>query len=224
MTEPGTAGPWDVWQIVDSAFPTGSFAHSYGLEAAWQQGEVPDAMGLARFVRATVRQTGHGVLPLVAAAHRDPGRLAELDDLADAFLVNAVANRGSRVQGRAWLATCARVWPDLPVAELDVRARELRVHAAPAMGAACRALGVPVRTAQAMVLFAAARGVASAAVRLGIVGSYEAQRVQHGVMDELDAVLGQCADLDVDDLAHTAPVLDILHAGHDRLYTRLFQT
>ena len=29
-----------VWQLVDSAFPTGAFAHSLGLEAAWHHGEV----------------------------------------------------------------------------------------------------------------------------------------------------------------------------------------
>ena len=28
------------WQLADSAFPAGGFAHSSGLEAAWQQGEV----------------------------------------------------------------------------------------------------------------------------------------------------------------------------------------
>jgi len=221
---PGSLGPWATWQLVDSAFPTGGFAHSYGLEAAWQQGEVPDVAALARFVRATVRQAGHAALPLVAAAHHDPDRLAELDDLADAFLLNAVANRASRVQGRAWLATCARVWPEAGVTNLERQARELRVHVAPAMGAACRLLGVPLRTAQAVTLFSAARGATAAAVRLGIVGSYEAQRVQHDAAPEIDAVLDRCAALDLEDLAHTAPILDILQAGHDRLYTRLFQT
>ena len=31
---------WLLWQLADSAFPTGGFAHSGGLEAAWQNGEV----------------------------------------------------------------------------------------------------------------------------------------------------------------------------------------
>jgi urease accessory protein len=31
---------WLLWQLADSAFPTGGFAHSGGLEAAWQHGEI----------------------------------------------------------------------------------------------------------------------------------------------------------------------------------------
>ncbi|HZH77778.1 MAG TPA: urease accessory protein UreF, partial [Archangium sp.] len=42
---------WRVLQLADSAFPTGGFAHSGGLEAAVQQGEVRGREGLERFVR-----------------------------------------------------------------------------------------------------------------------------------------------------------------------------
>jgi urease accessory protein len=102
---------WLTWQIVDSAFPTGVFAHSWGLESAWQHGEVEDSAALQRFVEASVHQAGYAVLPLVNAAFDDPERYEALDELADAFLVNTVANRASRTQGRALAATADRVWP-----------------------------------------------------------------------------------------------------------------
>ncbi len=65
-----------VWQLVDSAFPTGAFAHSLGLESAWQHGEVVSRDDLRRFVEATILQAASGALPLVNAAHREPSRLA----------------------------------------------------------------------------------------------------------------------------------------------------
>jgi urease accessory protein len=61
-------------------------------------------------------------------------------------------------------------------------------------------------------------------VRLGLVGSYEAQALQAACARRLDDTLDRCGSLDVDGLAQTAPVFDLLHAGHDRLYSRLFQS
>lgn len=216
--------PWLLWQIADSAFPTGGFAHSNGLEAAWQSGEVRDAAGLERFVRDAVRQAGYGALPLLTAAYRAPARLEELDGIADAFLTNAVANRASRVQGRALLATCARVWPSPALTELESRGRTMCGHYASLTGAVGRALGLSLDVTQRLLLFQTARGIVAAAVRLGIVGSYEGQRLQSGCGAILDAVLARCRDLDEGHLAQTAPVPDILQSAHDRLYSRLFQS
>ena len=213
-----------VWQVVDSAFPTGGFAHSLGLEAAWQSGEVPTAAALGAFVRAALLQTGYSVLPLVTAAFRQPDELAALDALAEAFLTNPVVNRASRVQGRTIAATCARVWPSEATQSLHASVGALAGHAGPLTGVAFRMIGLPLWTIQEVVLFAAARGVLSAAVRLGIVGSYEAQRLQHDSAAHQAFVLERCADLEVDDLAQPAPILDLVHASHDHLYSRLFQS
>ena len=79
-------------------------------------------------------------------------------------------------------------------------------------------------TAQKIVLYGTARGVLSAAVRLGIAGSFEAQRMQYECSPWLDRIADRCSALSIDDLAQTAPVLDLLQAGHDRLYSRLFQS
>jgi urease accessory protein len=213
-----------LWQFADSAFPTGSFAHSWGLEAAWQSGEVPDLRALRQFVLDALEQCGRSVLPRLNAAHRDRARFRELDEIADLFLTNPVANRASRAQGRSFSSTCARVWPTPAVSEIDAAVRQAAGHAGPVMGGILNSLGVSVEDSRRLCLYGTARGVLAAAVRLGIVGSYDAQRLQHEVTPTLLAVSDRCAALDERDLAQTAPLLDLLQAAHDRLYSRLFQS
>jgi len=215
---------WLTWQIVDSAFPTGAFAHSWGLEAAWQHGEIRDAGDLRQFLQTALQQATFGTLPLVNAAYREPNRLEVFDARADAFLVNRVANRASRIQGRSLLGTAARIWPSAALAALQTRADVTCAHIAPISGATFQAIGVPLPIVQKAVLYGAARGVLSAAVRLGIAGSFEAQRMQHESGPWLDRIVDRCSALSIADLAQTAPLLDLMQAGHDRLYSRLFQS
>src|SRR5437588_6105092 len=155
---------WLIWQLADSAFPAGSFAHSCGLEAAWQQGEV-DRSSLASFVEAAVTQAAHGAVPFVTAAHGDPSHISSIDERCDVFLRNPVANRASRVQGRAWLATVERAFLQPPVAAAcqTIRANAPFRHHAPVVGATLRALGVGVDAAQRLYLFGVCRGTLSAA-------------------------------------------------------------
>ena len=215
---------WLAWQLADSAFPTGGFAHSCGLEAAWQSGEVPDAAALRRFVEDAIGQCGGAALPFVTAAHRDPSRIDSLDAVVHVFLTNVVANRASRVQGRAFLATCARVWPDEALKQLEAGAAARCGHYAPTVGAVLASIGVPLETTQRLFLYTTVRGLLAASVRLGIVGAYTAQRLQIASAGVLDAVLERCGGLSEADVAHTAPLLDLIQASHDRLYSRLFQS
>ena len=213
-----------IWQLADSAFPTGAFAHSWGLEAAWQGGEVPDLRALRQFGLDALEQSGRSVLPLLNAAHRDRARLRELDEIADLFLVNPVANRASRAQGRAFSTTCSRVWPSPAVSAVDALVRQGAGHAGPSMGAMLAALDVPAESARLLCLYGTVRGVLAAAVRLGIAGSYDAQRLQHDMTAAMLAVADRSRALDERDLAQTAPLIDLLQAAHDRLYSRLFQS
>jgi urease accessory protein len=221
---PESSSPWLAWQVVDSAFPTGAFAHSWGLEAAWQQGEVPNVEALQRFLQASIQQTAYGALPLMAAAYRQPDRWLAIDELTDAFLTNSVANRASRVQGRTLVSTAARVWPSDAMTALTSTMVRGCAHLAPVSGVVFQLIGLPIDTARTAMLFSAARGVLSAAVRLGIVGSYQAQRMQHDAGRDLRGMLERCVALDADEVCQTAPLLDMLHSAHDRLYSRLFQS
>ena len=68
-----------LWQLADSGFPAGGFAHSGGLEAAMHHGALDKSGSVRAFARHTVLQAARSALPLVSAAHRDPETLGDLD-------------------------------------------------------------------------------------------------------------------------------------------------
>ena len=222
---------WLFLQLADSAFPTGGFAHSAGLEAAVQTGEVVGAAGLARFVAASLWQVGLGALPFVTAGHagaETTSRLEGLDAASDSFLLSAVQNRASRTQGRALVGTGARIFtdPPSPVRDLDALVKERRIvaHLAPLFGATAAKLGASRAETQELTLHLALRSVLSAAVRLGVVGPHEGQRLHHSNARLLDEVLAACSDLGPDEVAQPAPHFELIGSLHDRLYSRLFQS
>jgi urease accessory protein len=217
---------WLVLQLADAAFPAGGFAHSAGLEAARQLGETTTREALDRFVEDALWQAGHAALPVALAAHSAPDDVPRLDDLADVLVTTPLANRASRAQGRALLAASVRIFDEPRIAHLEsiVRAKKTPGHHAPMFGAIVATLGVSRDDAARIFLHLALRTVTSAAVRLGLVGAHEGQSIQHASAPLLESVLTACAPLGVDDVAQTAPLLEIVGAQHDALYSRLFQS
>ncbi len=227
-----------IWQLIDSAFPTGGFAHSSGLEAAWQHGEVRNRAELLSFVEANLDQLGHASLPLVLAAFDAPEKLGEIDSLCDVFTTNHVANRASRAQGRAFLTAVERIFGerDVHAASASDGGSELKrpegrvadaapfAHFAPVFGASLRRLEISRATTGRMFFFNHLRSLLAAAVRLNITGPMEAQILQHRLTTKAEAVLKTCESLMLDDLAQTAPLLDVWQGAQDRLYSRLFQS
>jgi urease accessory protein len=223
-----------IWQLVDSAFPTGGFAHSSGLEAAWQHGEVRGRVELLSFAETSLEQLGHAGLPFVTAAFDAPENLVEFDQLCDAFTTNHVANRASRAQGRAFLTAVERIFPERRaptrlVAGVETKLAESVLgapfaHFAPVFGACLRQLEIPRDTTSRMFFFNHLRGLLAAAVRLNIIGPMEAQMLQHKLSPQAEYLRQQCEHLSLDQIAQTAPLLDLWQGAQDRLYSRLFQS
>ena len=213
-----------LWQLADSAFPTGGFAHSLGLEAAWQHGEVRNRGELLSYIEASLHQLGRAALPFVSTAHREPQRLEELDQLCDVFTSNHVANRASRAQGRAFLSAVERIFKSQIANLRSPIDPPPFAHLAPVFGASLRWLEVPLETTLRLFFFNHLRSLIASAVRLNIVGPMEAQSLQHLLSSPAEELSERSIHLTLDDLAQTAPLLDLWQGAQDRLYSRLFQS
>ena len=215
---------WVVWQLCDSAFPTGSFAHSGGLEAAWQHGEIAGVGDLAGWIDIALQQTASGLIPFVAAGWDGQPGLDELDAFCDACLLSHVANRASRAQGQALLMACGKAFDLEPVRRVadSVRTGGLAGHYAPVFGAIARALEVSRGSAGELFMFFTLRGAVSCAVRLGVCGPLQGQGLQHRLSPRASAMARRAMEIPVDQVAQTAPLADLLQGTQDRLYSRLF--
>lgn len=215
---PPVPSPWRLWQLADSAFPAGGFLHSNGLESARQHGVLRHRDDLPAFLETSLRQVTRTALPLVNTAHGDPDQLPRWDTLCDAWTSNHVANRASRLQGRAFARAVAHAF-QLP--ELGSPAPG---HFAPVFGAALARLDIPRAATVQLFLFLHLRSMVSAALRLNLVGPLEAQRIQDRLTPAADDLASRSMNLTLDDLAQTAPLIDLWQGAHDRLETRLFHT
>lgn len=225
------------WQLADSAFPTGGFAHSAGLEAAWQHGEIRAREELLSFLEANLIQLGRAALPFVTAAWDQPEHFSEFDQLCDAFTTNHVGNRASRSQGRAFLTAVERIFfPNTDSDrtrgidamsnrfEKEIPFKPAFAHFAPTFGICLKRLNAERRPTLRLFAFNHLRGLTASAVRLNIVGPMEAQTLQHRLSRTIETILQNSEFLTLDDLAQTAPLLDLWQGAQDRLYSRLFQS
>lgn len=172
-----------------------------------------------------------GAVPAPMGAAPFGAAFAEVAWEWDAFLSLPAPRRASLAQGQAWLRAMEGAYGDDPVlgpALLSLRPRfrelEAPAHFLMALSAGLRVAGFPLEEAQSLLLHMALRDQLGAAVRLGLVGSLQAQGIHRRFASRAEALRRRHAARPHHLSRKTAPMIEMGQAGHPYLYSRLFQS
>jgi urease accessory protein len=214
-----------ILQHADSAFPSGSFAFSNGIEGLAAMNAPLDRAGLHDIVAMVLRHRwATSDCVAVARAHRageDFEELAAIDRAVEAATLAEPLRSGSKRNGNALLAAHARLGtPGASEFRAQIAAEKLHGHLSVVQGFLWRARGMSEADAMTVSGYTTASGLIAASVRLGRIGAVEAQAV-------LTALLPIIADLSVPvapnaQIESFLPWVDAAASRQARAHLRLF--
>ena len=217
-------------QLADSAFPSGSYTLSHGLETLYAEGLVRDAESLAAALDVALRaRLALADLPaLLAAWDAGPDLIpAMIVDrrLSAAKLAREEREASARV-GRRLAFEIGRLVQASRLAGF-VEAIDGGVtpgNSAVALGLGARALGLSRRDAALTGAYSFANAFVSVGLRLGRIGHGDAQRLLRGAGPALAAAVDLAEAVDPGELFPCAPMFDVALARHEVAPMRLFAT
>jgi len=214
----------------DTFYPTGAYAHSFGLEGLTQEGVVHDRASLRRFLLESVLPPlARTDLPVAgwawdaAGEPPDIARLRELCLLASALRGAREPREASEAIGRQRLDFAAMLHGG--VARL-VNERAIAQHwPRPACVAAAlegRVLGAPREAVMVGLIYAAVAGIVAAAVKLLRLGQNAVHTLLAEALAATPRLIAEATRIGPADLGTFNPWWDIAAARHERADFRLF--
>ncbi|MGW0086787.1 urease accessory protein UreF [Streptomyces sp. NPDC003393] len=220
----------------DSAFPSGRYTLSHGLETLVQTGRLTtpsDPAALSALLSDHLRfAVGPSDGVALACAHRatpapdrvDLESVVGADERLTAVKVSRESRETSARTGRALLRVATSAFGDRAVRQY---AREVVEGRAPGnhavvLGVLSACLGVPRLEAVAGELFAFSASWVAAAVRLAVTDHSTAQAVLHHVRPVMSEVASSAVDKGVLGIVSCTPLLDVMAMRHEEAELRLF--
>ncbi len=217
-------------QSNDSFYPTGAYAHSFGLEGLVQEGVVRDRETLRFYVVESLLPSLRQVeLPLAAHAWRALGEPAwddieEICVLSSALKTSREARTASENIGRQRVQLLAALQPHPLAVEFLRRSEEKQWPCSTSSAAALegRVHGAPLEAVLASVFYSSVASLLAAAMKLLRLGQNGCQSLLTEAIGHAPEVLGRAQTIALDDIGWFNPWLDIAAARHETAEARLF--
>lgn len=217
-------------QAGDSFYPTGSYAHSFGLEGLVQAGVVRDRGTLREFVFCSVLPAlRQSELPLAihaskAFATKDWIRVGEICRLSSAIKTAREARLAADNLGRQRAELVASLRNDPIAQEYLLRAEAEQWPFSPAVSAALEghALGAPLVAVLSGITYATVAGILSAAMKLLRLGQNACQSLLTEALQEAPAIIAAAETVNFEEIGWFNPWLDIAAARHETADSRMF--
>lgn len=195
---------WSALRVVEASFPCDGFAQAAAFDEAHRVGRVRDGDELSSFVEEALWEVGAFSVPFVRATRAEPSLHAATDAVCDALMPNPLARHASRTCGRSFLSGAGALSPATSRLAIDATRDRVACHLAPAFGAVLGLVGAGDEDACRLFLYLGARGIFSAAVRLGLVGPLECYARMAAAIPTVNAIVDEQPDDDRADVAALA--------------------
>jgi len=219
-------------QFSDGLFPAGAYAHSFGLEACVQAGEVNDAHGVESFLGAYLEGCAaptDAVAVLCARRAAATGNIASclaLDEMIDAMKTPCELRDASRQMGRQTLrvATHLPCYPLLEEFGKSVAEEITPGHHSIVFGIIGGVLEWDALDMTSAYLYSTSAALVGASLRLLPLGQLAGQRILWNVQPLIAALAIGAQEKNEVDMWSFAPAVEIASMRHALLDARLFRS
>jgi urease accessory protein len=217
------------WQLADSAFPSGSYTLSHGLESYTQNRAITAAGVPALLDDLLAHAIGPADATALALAHRGAGAgdwelVRGADERLHASKLTREPRQASLRIGRQLLDLCGEVFPSPPLARLTALVTDgaLPGTQAVVVGVVYAGAGVDRRRAVTADLFAFCTSFAGAALRLRLADHRSAQTLIRGAAPAIEHATDAALHRGLDDIGGCVPLADVMSARHELAEAKLF--
>lgn len=226
-------------QFSDGLFPSGSYAHSFGLEAYASDTLIRDAKGVERFLLAYLQGSVAPTDVIAAIASRKAALFERaaameqcliIDRCLDAMKPASELRDASRQMGRQVLRVSANLGERLALhgltAELfrAVETGDTPGHHAMAFGVVGAAAGWRETEMAYAYLYSTCAALVAASLRLLPLGQLAGQRILAALAPSIASLADQAEGQNMADIWSFAPGIEIASMRHATLDARLFRS